>query len=234
MKMWAMRYGIAVVALGCWVAGTEREAAAQEEAHNNVRPAIKWTRSDYTCEGGAKVTVNLSDENAKVLYQGQTYLMKQTQSADGNRYSDGKVVWWGRGTGGFLQEDTPEWNGKMIVKHCQLDKPPNAEAGTGTAHENPAAQSETHNNVRRAIRWTRSEYLCEGGAKVTVDVGAEMAKVRYGDKAYLMKETESRSGQLYSDGKVLWWLREDGGLLKEDTPEGNGKVLVQGCKVAKP
>ena len=34
--------------------------------------------------------------------------MKQTMSADGNRYSDGKVVWWGKGNGGFLQEDTPD------------------------------------------------------------------------------------------------------------------------------
>ena len=129
MKMLAMRCGIAVVALGCLMAGAGvgQEApaapAAPAQPHNNVRPAIKWTRSDYACEGGAKLTVNLHGETAKVLYQGQMYLMKQTRSADGNRYSDGKVVWWGKGSGGFLQEDTPDGDGKMIVKGCKVVKP---------------------------------------------------------------------------------------------------------------
>jgi uncharacterized lipoprotein YbaY len=49
--------------------------------------------------------------------------MTRTRSADGNRYSDGKVIWWGKGNGGFLAEDTPDGTGKMILKDCQLDKP---------------------------------------------------------------------------------------------------------------
>ncbi|HYA62009.1 MAG TPA: YbaY family lipoprotein [Candidatus Sulfotelmatobacter sp.] len=108
--------------------------APAQAAHNNVRRAIEWKRFEYTCEGGAKVTVSQSGTIAKVQYQGHEYLMKQTQSADGNRYSDGKVVWWGKGNGGFLQEDTPNWDGTMIVKDCKLDKPMNAETAvvTGT------------------------------------------------------------------------------------------------------
>jgi uncharacterized lipoprotein YbaY len=62
--------------------------------------------------------------------------MTRTRSADGNRYSDGKVIWWGKGNGGFLAEDTPGGTGKMIVKDCQLDKPvkvsPAAGSITGT------------------------------------------------------------------------------------------------------
>jgi putative lipoprotein len=69
---------------------------------------------------------------AKIRYQDHAYLMKQTVSADGNRYSDGKVVWWGKGNGGFLQEDSPDGNGKMVVQGCQLDKPPNSESRSGT------------------------------------------------------------------------------------------------------
>lgn len=102
----------------------------QAEAHNNVRPAIRWKQFEYTCEGGAKVTVWLSNITAKVMYEGQQYLMRQTRSADGNRYSDGKVVWWGKGNGGFLQEDTPEGNGKMLAQDCKLIQPA-AEAGSG-------------------------------------------------------------------------------------------------------
>lgn len=133
--MRTMRRALVVLGMGFLAVGMVRSqettTPAQTEPHNNVRPAIRWKQFEYTCEGGAKVSVYLTGDVAKVLYQGHQYLMKQTRSADGNRYSDGKVVWWGRGEGGFLQEDTPDWNGKMIVKDCKLDKPMNAEAPSG-------------------------------------------------------------------------------------------------------
>ena len=105
---------------------------AQPQNHNEVRKAIQWKRFDYTCENGAKVTVYLHDTMAKVRYEDHVYLMKQTMSADGNRYSDGKTVWWGKGEGGFLQEDTPDGSGEMILKDCVLEKPVAADTVTGT------------------------------------------------------------------------------------------------------
>ncbi|HWY07673.1 MAG TPA: MliC family protein [Candidatus Acidoferrales bacterium] len=90
---------------------------------NNVRPAIKWKRFDYTCEAGAKITVYLHDTTAKVRTHDHLFLMRQTPSADGNRYSDGKVLWWGKVEGGFLQEDAPDGDGKILAKGCALDKP---------------------------------------------------------------------------------------------------------------
>jgi len=101
-------------------------------ARNNVRKAIRWKQLNYACDNGAKLIVYLSADLAKVRYGDDVYLMKQTISADGNRYSDGKVVWWGKGTGGFLQEDTPDGNGKMMVQGCQLEKPLATESLTGT------------------------------------------------------------------------------------------------------
>jgi uncharacterized lipoprotein YbaY len=97
-----------------------------------MKRAIEWKQFEYTCEGGAKLQVNLHNETAKVMYKDKVYLMKQTRSADGGRYSDGKVVWWSKGNGGFLQEDAPDGNGEMIVKGCELDKPMNAGAIPGT------------------------------------------------------------------------------------------------------
>jgi len=136
------RYAIMALLLASLLAGA---ALAQEPtappagtetvpppAHNNVRKAIRWKQFEYTCEGDAKLTVYLGDQLAKIRFGDNAYLMKQTMSADGNRYSDGKVVWWGKGNGGFLQEDTPDGNGKMIVKDCKLDKPLNSESVTGT------------------------------------------------------------------------------------------------------
>ena len=103
-------------------ANTEKPSATGGPT-NNVRPAIKWKRFDYTCEAGAKITVYLHDATAKVRTHDHIYMMRQSRSADGNRYSDGKVLWWGKGDAGFLQEDTPDGDGKMLVRGCILDKP---------------------------------------------------------------------------------------------------------------
>jgi membrane-bound inhibitor of C-type lysozyme len=100
--------------------------AAAPGPTNNVRPAIKWKRSDYNCEGGAKITVYLHDTVAKVRTQDHIYMMHQAASADGNRYSDGKILWRSKGDTGFLQEDTPEGDGKMVVNGCVLEKPVDA------------------------------------------------------------------------------------------------------------
>jgi putative lipoprotein len=93
-----------------------------------VKRAIEWKQFHYTCEGGAKLRVYLHNESVKVVSQENVYLMRQTPSASGTRYSDGKVVWWSKGDGGFLQADTPDGDGEMIVKGCELDKPLNPEA----------------------------------------------------------------------------------------------------------
>lgn len=128
------RAAVMILALACLMAATARSQEApppNTAPKDNVRRAIQWKQFTYTCDGGAKLFVALSGDVAKVLYQDHQYLMKQTMSADGERYSDGKVVWWGKGTGGFLQEDQADGNGKMIVQNCKLDKKQDA-AGTVT------------------------------------------------------------------------------------------------------
>jgi membrane-bound inhibitor of C-type lysozyme len=110
-------------------AATPAPAAKQDAAPNptnNVRPAMKWQRFDYTCEAGAKISVYLRNTTAKVRTRDQIFMMRQTPSAEGNRYSDGKVLWWGKGDTGFLQEDILDGDGKMLVKGCVLDKPADA------------------------------------------------------------------------------------------------------------
>lgn len=97
-----------------------------------VKRAIEWRQFEYTCEGGAKLKVYLHNETVKVVYKDKVFLMRQTRSGSGTRYSDGKVVWWSKGNGGFLQADTPDGNGEIIAKGCELDKPMNQEAIPGT------------------------------------------------------------------------------------------------------
>ena len=97
-----------------------------------VRKAMSWKRFDYTCEGNAKLSVYLRTQTAKVIYKDRMYLMKQTMSADGNRYSDGRFVWWGKGNGGFLEEDKADGNGAMVVKDCKIVEPEKKDPGTVT------------------------------------------------------------------------------------------------------
>ena len=116
--------------------GTQAPSAAPEQRgpQSEIRRAIRWKAFAYTCEGGVKVSVYVSDSLARVLFQNREYLLRQAPSTDGNRYSDGKLLWWSKGEGGFLQEDTPDGNGKMLAKDCQLDKSAEAKIGvlTGT------------------------------------------------------------------------------------------------------
>ncbi len=125
---WYLPIMIAGVIFGQFPGG----ALLAGQQNNNVRPAIQWTRFDYQCENGMKIAVYLHDTTAKVRYLDHVYLMRQTPSADGNRYSDGKVVWWGRGREGFLQEDSPDGDGKILVKECNLDAAMSDEANPGT------------------------------------------------------------------------------------------------------
>lgn len=131
--MWKLELRLAAVLLAVSaVCGQEAPPTQSGKPSNEVRPAIRWKQFNYTCEAGAKLTVYLHNQTARVRYQDRAYLMTQTQSADGNRYSDGKVVWWGKGNGGFLKEDAADGNGTMIVKDCQLEKPRYGATSTGT------------------------------------------------------------------------------------------------------
>jgi len=111
---------------------SQEAAAPPAKPAPNIERALQWKRFDYTCEAGAKLIVYLHNETVKVRFKDKTYFMKQVPSADGGRYSDGTVQWWGRGNDGFLQEDTADGNGSMIVKDCKLDQPLNGEAGANT------------------------------------------------------------------------------------------------------
>lgn len=128
-----------IITAGCTMAAG---AACGQQPTNEVRKAIEWKPFEYACAGGAKVTVYLREGTAKVRYEDKQYLMKQTISADGKRYSDGKVVWWGKGNDGFLQEDKPEGNGELLAEDCKLVEPekqdPGVVSGTVTYLERAA------------------------------------------------------------------------------------------------
>ena len=83
-------------------------AAANPQPAPSGAPAASttWHRVSYSCDNNTRVRVSYRGTIAQVLFKGQLHPMKQVLSADGGRYSDGKLVWWSKGNGGFLTEDT--------------------------------------------------------------------------------------------------------------------------------
>jgi putative lipoprotein len=196
--------------------GISAQETSAPPAHNNVRKAIRWKHFDYTCAGGAKLAVDLGDELAKVSFAGKAYLMKQTMSADGNRYSDEKVVWWGKGNGGFLQEDTPEGNGKMIVQGCQLDKPLNGgdEQGTVTGTVSYLQRMALPTNAVIQVQLldvSLADAAAKAVAEESINLGQRQVPVPFSlnfDPAKIdAKHRYSLSAKITVDGK-LWFISD--------------------------
>ena len=128
------RFALRFFVLGTVVLAAEMpvrgQAGSVNPAADQVRPAIEWKRFDYVCAGGVKLTVFLHGQTVKVRSEDHLYLLMQTRSADGTRYSDGRVVWWNRGDSGFLSEDAPSGEGRMIEKDCQRIEPPRVPSKT--------------------------------------------------------------------------------------------------------
>jgi len=123
MRPFSTQRWTAVLLVGLCVAPLLRAQEPAARTGSGAQQAMEWKQFDYTCEGGAKLTAYLHNDRVKILFNNHVYRMQQVVAASGTRYSDGRVVWWSKGNGGFLQHDSPDGNGEMIVKDCQLNRP---------------------------------------------------------------------------------------------------------------
>jgi len=82
----------------------------------------------YSCDSGAKVMVYLRERNARVVFGGKSYSMRQVEAASGAKYSDGKTVWWSKGEEGFLEDESKTGQAVRLAENCKLEKPPAAMA----------------------------------------------------------------------------------------------------------
>jgi membrane-bound inhibitor of C-type lysozyme len=87
-------------------ASQPQATASQPAASGAPAAQTAWHRVSYACDNNTHVRVSYRGTIANVIFKGQLHPMKQVPSADGARYSDGKLVWWSKGNGGFLTEDT--------------------------------------------------------------------------------------------------------------------------------
>jgi membrane-bound inhibitor of C-type lysozyme len=71
----------------------------------------------FTCSDGTRVEVVYSEKRdyAMVRLGDKSYKLKQIPAASGAKYSDGKVVFWNKGRGAFI-----EIGGEVVYDGCHL------------------------------------------------------------------------------------------------------------------
>jgi membrane-bound inhibitor of C-type lysozyme len=79
-----------------------------------------WRRLTYTCDGDAKVVVNLHAKQARVVFKRHTYNLQQTDESDGQKYTDGAVVWRNQDDVGTLERSSKSGGKKSLAAGCHL------------------------------------------------------------------------------------------------------------------
>ena len=95
-----------------------------------------WRRLTYTCDGDAKVVVNLHAKLARVVFKGHTYNMKQLDEADGQKYTDGSLVWRNKDEVGTLERASKSGSNKTLAATCHLQS-----TGTNPPAATPAPKT---------------------------------------------------------------------------------------------
>jgi membrane-bound inhibitor of C-type lysozyme len=90
-----------------------------------------WRQLKYTCDGDVKVVVNLHAKQARVVFKGHTYNLQQADESDGQKYTDGAVVWRDKDEVGVLERSSKSGGNKSMAAGCHLQS-------TGTAPTMPA------------------------------------------------------------------------------------------------
>jgi putative lipoprotein len=99
----------AIAVLGLWIVAISATGMQVADA--------AWKHFDYVCADKSRLGVDLHEQDVRVTFKGRVYRMKQTIAASGTRYSDGKIVWWSKGRGGFLQTES---GNTMLAQGCEL------------------------------------------------------------------------------------------------------------------
>jgi membrane-bound inhibitor of C-type lysozyme len=95
-------------------------ASAGAGASPSAHMMRTWRRLTYTCDGDVKVVVNLHAKQARVVYQGHTYNLQQADESDGEKYSDGTVIWRNKDDVGTLDRSSKTGGNKSLASGCHL------------------------------------------------------------------------------------------------------------------
>jgi membrane-bound inhibitor of C-type lysozyme len=93
-----------------------------------------WRRLTYTCDGDAKVVVNLHAKQARVVFKGHTYNLQQIDESDGQKYTGGAIVWRNKDDVGTLERSSKSSSKKSLAAGCHLQSVGTAPPGQPPAH----------------------------------------------------------------------------------------------------
>ncbi len=112
----------AVLLALCFVtASIAQEPSSRPEPKSHRMPMQR--KFSYSCDDHKSVDLFLRERNARLVFAGETYALKQVQAASGARYAGEHLVWWSKGESGFLEDHTDPRNPKRLADHCKLVPP---------------------------------------------------------------------------------------------------------------
>ncbi len=97
-----------------------------------------WRRLTYTCDGDAKVVVNVHAKQARLVFKGKTYNLQQVEEAEGQKYTGDSLVWRLKEDVGVLERASKTGensdNNKSLATGCHLQS-------AGTNPSEPATKT---------------------------------------------------------------------------------------------
>jgi membrane-bound inhibitor of C-type lysozyme len=97
-----------------------------------------WRRLTYTCDGDAKVVVDVHAKQARLVFKGKTYNLQQEDETDGQRYSGSALTWRLKEDVGTLERsaksEEKSADSKPLAAGCHLQS-------AGTNPSTPPAKS---------------------------------------------------------------------------------------------
>jgi membrane-bound inhibitor of C-type lysozyme len=94
-----------------------------------------WRRLIYTCDGDVKVVVNLHAKQARVVFKGHTYSLQQVDESEGQKYTDGAVVWRNKDEVGSLERSSKSGGNKSLATGCHLQSADTAPSTPPPSHQ---------------------------------------------------------------------------------------------------
>jgi membrane-bound inhibitor of C-type lysozyme len=83
-----------------------------------------WRRLTYTCDADAKVVVNVHAKEARLVFKGKTYNLRQVDETDGQKYSGNSLTWRLKDDVGALERSAESGEksdgGKTLAAGCHL------------------------------------------------------------------------------------------------------------------
>src|ERR1700675_1868508 len=103
---------------------------------------------------------------------------------------------------------------------------PNAPSAP-VAPANPPAGASPSSHMMRI--WRRLTYTCNGEVKVVVNLHAKQARVVFKGHTYNLQQADEVDSEKYTDGVVVWRIKDDVGSLERSSKSGDNKSLAAGC-----